>query len=96
MIRPTPKVAVLETIFIAEALVEEPSIEISNKDHEIADEALSIESVEISAMVLADESLSTPAIEVNEKVSELAFNSRNSNKAASENISSLFERLKRS
>jgi hypothetical protein len=96
MIRPAPKVAVLETIFIAEALVEEASIEISNQDHEIADEALSIESVEISAKVFADESLPTPAIEANEKVSELAFNSRNSNKAASENISSLFERLKRS
>jgi hypothetical protein len=64
MIRPAPKVAVSETIFIEEKLVEKPSIEISEKD--------------------------------NEQISEIAFNSRNNNRAASENISSLFERLKRS
>ena len=64
IIRPTPIVAVSETIFIEETLVEKPSIEITEKD--------------------------------NEKNSELAFNSRNNNRAASENISSLFERLKRS
>jgi hypothetical protein len=64
IIRPTPIVAVSETIFIEETLVEKPSIEISEKD--------------------------------NEQISEIAFNSRNTNRAASENISSLFERLKRS
>jgi len=96
MIRPAPKVAVSETIFIAEALVEKTSIEIPDKNNEIAGEASSIESVEISAKAFADETLSTPAIEVNEKISELAFISRNNNRAASENISSLFERLKRS
>jgi len=96
MIRPTPKVAVSETIFIAEALVEKASIEISDNDNEIVDEAPSIQSVEISAKVIADDNLSTPIIEVNEKLSELAFNSRNNNRAASENISSMFERLKRS
>ncbi|MEI6183369.1 MAG: BcsR/BcsP family cellulose biosynthesis protein [Polynucleobacter sp.] len=96
MIRPAPKVAVSETIFIAEALVEKPSIEIPGKNNEIDDEALSIESVKTSAKVFADETLYTPAIEANEKISKPTFNSRNNNRAASENISSLFERLKRS
>ena len=96
IIRPTPIVAVSETIFIEETLVEKPSIEISEKDNEIDDEALSIESVKTSAKVFADETLYTPAIEANEKISKPTFNSRNNNRAASENISSLFERLKRS
>jgi len=96
LFQPTPKVTVAETIFIAEVMVEKPSVEISDKNDEIVDDAPSIQSEEISAEVFADENLSTPAIEVNEKISEFAFNSRNNNRAASENISSMFERLKRS
>lgn len=83
-LEPKPKTIVSEAIFIEEVLIEKPSIDISDEINEI------------DAKPFADESIATPAIEVKEKISEFVLNSRNNNRAASENISSMFERLKRS
>ena len=83
-LEPKPKAIVLEAIFIEEVLIEKPSIDIYDELNEIA------------AKPFADENIAAPAIEVKEKISEFALNSRSNNRAASENISSMFERLKRS
>jgi len=92
----TPTVTASEAISTTDTLLIKSKVEIPENGNEITATALQVECDDILTNVQTNDGFITPAIEVNHKTSEFMTDSRQSNRASSENISSIFERLKRS